>query len=122
MKAATALLAASWLVAQGVLAQFIPAPTDLNQTTGYLDIPVRFKQVPDGICETTPGVQSFSGYVDIAEHEHIFFWFFEARNEDPSTAPLTVWINGGPVRAYSCFSVPDLPSGEGIVLWKSDCC
>lgn len=85
------------LAAQKVCAQFVPAPTDLNETTGYLDIPVRFKQVPDGICETTPGVKSFSGYVDIAEDEHIFFWFFEARNEDPTTAPLTVWINGGPV-------------------------
>lgn len=96
MKSTTALVAASWLVAQDVSAQFVQAPTDLNTTTGYLDIPVRFKQVPDGICETTPGVQSFSGYVDIAEKEHIFFWFFEARNEDPTTAPLTVWINGGP--------------------------
>lgn len=92
------LLAASlscWLVAQ-VGAQFVPAPTDLNQTTGYLDIPVRSKLVPDGICETTPGVKSYSGYVDIAENEHIFFWFFEARSVDPTTAPLTVWINGGP--------------------------
>lgn len=90
-----ALLAAYGLVAH-VSAQFVPAPKDLNETTGYLDIPVRFKQVPDGICETTPDVQSFSGYVDIAEDEHIFFWFFEARNVDPTTAPLTVWINGGP--------------------------
>ncbi|KAF3762618.1 alpha/beta-hydrolase [Cryphonectria parasitica EP155] len=91
-----ALLAASWLAAQTAYAQFVTAPTDLNETTGYLSIPVRSKQVPDGICETTPGVKSYSGYVDIAEHEHIFFWFFEARNEDPTTAPLTVWINGGP--------------------------
>lgn len=89
------LLAASWLIAQ-VSGQFVSAPTDLNQTTGYLDIPVRSKLVPDGICETTPGVKSYSGYVDIAENEHIFFWFFEARNVDPTTAPLTVWINGGP--------------------------
>ncbi|KAJ4414554.1 hypothetical protein N0V82_007849 [Gnomoniopsis sp. IMI 355080] len=94
--AQSAFLAASWLAAQLACAQFVPAPTDLNETTGYLDIPVRFKQVPDGICETTPDVQSFSGYVDIEEDEHIFFWFFEARNEDPTTAPLTVWINGGP--------------------------
>lgn len=107
MKSAqTAFLAASWLAAQHACAQFVPAPTDLNETTGYLDIPVRFKQVPDGICETTPGVQSFSGYVDIAEDEHIFFWFFEARNEDPTTAPLTVWINGGPVKSCPRYENP----------------
>lgn len=94
---ATAFLVAAWLVAPKACAQFVAAPTDLVETKGYLDIPVRYKQVPDGICETTPGVKSFSGYVDIADNEHIFFWFFEARNQDPTTAPLTTWINGGPV-------------------------
>ncbi|KXT12327.1 hypothetical protein AC579_7636 [Pseudocercospora musae] len=78
------------------LAQFIPAPTDLNASKGYLDIPLRWKLVPEGTCELTPGVKSYSGYVDIHEDQHIFFWFFEARNEDPKKAPLTVWINGGP--------------------------
>lgn len=76
--------------------QFVPAPTDLIPTKGYLDLPVRYKQVPDGICELTPGVKSYSGYVDIEQEQHIFFWFFEARNQDPHDAPLTVWINGGP--------------------------
>lgn len=76
--------------------QFVPPPTDLRSTKGYGDIPVRYKQVPDGICEMTPGVKSYSGYVDVEENEHIFWWFFEARNSDPTTAPLTVWINGGP--------------------------
>lgn len=101
MKNSAAILAASWLAVRDAHSQFVPAPTDLNETTGYLDIPVRSKQVPDGICETTPGVKSYTGYVDIAEHEHIFFWFFEARNEDPTTAPLTVWINGGPVSSLT---------------------
>ncbi|KAJ9221317.1 hypothetical protein DTO169C6_6305 [Paecilomyces variotii] len=77
-------------------AQFVAPPTDLTATKGYLDIPVRYKKVPNGVCETDPNVKSFSGYVDVEENEHIFFWFFEARNEEPEKAPLTVWINGGP--------------------------
>ena len=77
-------------------AQFVPAPKDLQNATGYLDLPVRYKEVPTGICELDPNVKSYSGYVDVSENEHIFFWFFEARNMDPSEAPLTVWINGGP--------------------------
>lgn len=77
-------------------AQFVPAPKDLQNATGYLDLPVRYKEVQTGICELDPNVKSYSGYVDVSENEHIFFWFFEARNMDPSEAPLTVWINGGP--------------------------
>jgi len=45
--------------------QFVPAPTDLIHTKGFLDLPVRYKEVPDGICELTPGVKSYSGYVDM---------------------------------------------------------
>lgn len=79
-----------------VLTQFVSAPTDLISKKGYYDLSVRYKQVPDGICELTPGVKSYSGYVDIAPEQHIFWWFFETRNGNPSNAPLTVWINGGP--------------------------
>ncbi|KAJ9353715.1 hypothetical protein DTO027B9_5158 [Paecilomyces variotii] len=88
------LLAAALLPA--AYAQFVAPPTDLTATKGYLDIPVRYKKVPNGVCETDPNVKSFSGYVDVEENEHIFFWFFEARKEEPEKAPLTVWINGGP--------------------------
>lgn len=77
-------------------AQFVPAPEDLISKKGYADINVRYKEVPTGICEQDPNVKSFSGYADVAENEHIFWWFFEARNGDPTEAPLTVWINGGP--------------------------
>ncbi|KAF5356576.1 hypothetical protein D9758_008269 [Tetrapyrgos nigripes] len=48
-----------------------------------------------GVCETTPGVNQASGYGDIATNQSIFFWFFEARN-NPESAPLALWFNGGP--------------------------
>ncbi|KAE8556289.1 hypothetical protein TMatcc_003631 [Talaromyces marneffei ATCC 18224] len=90
----------SWIALLGAIpvitAQFVTAPKGLIEKKGYLDIPVRYKEVPTGICETNPNTKSFSGYVDVAEDQHLFFWFFEARNQNPETAPLTVWINGGP--------------------------
>ncbi|KXN90703.1 Carboxypeptidase S1 [Leucoagaricus sp. SymC.cos] len=52
-----------------------------------------------GICETTNGVYQASGYGDISEDGSIWFWFFAARN-NPNTAPLALWFNGG-VRASS---------------------
>lgn len=76
--------------------QFVSAPTDLKETQGHYNQTVRYKQVPEGICELTPGVKSFSGYVDVAPEQSVFWWFFEARDVDPEEAPLTVWINGGP--------------------------
>jgi len=64
--------------------------------------------IQPGICETTRGVKSYSGYVhlpagllsDINGEEqdypiNTFFWFFEARKE-PHNAPLSIWLNGGP--------------------------
>ncbi|OCK76539.1 alpha/beta-hydrolase [Lepidopterella palustris CBS 459.81] len=83
-------------LASVTIAQFVPAPTDLITKEGYAGINVRYKEVPTGICELDPNVKSYSGYADVSENEHIFWWFFEARNEEPCDAPLTVWINGGP--------------------------
>ncbi|KAI0065290.1 alpha/beta-hydrolase [Artomyces pyxidatus] len=48
-----------------------------------------------GICETTPGVYQASGYGDLSSDESVWFWFFAARN-NPDTAPLITWFNGGP--------------------------
>ncbi|KAJ5273722.1 Peptidase S10 serine carboxypeptidase [Penicillium angulare] len=77
-------------------AQFVPPPTDLTTKEGNAGINVRYKKVPPGICEQDPNVKSYSGYADVGEHEHIFWWFFETRNGNPEDTPLTVWINGGP--------------------------
>ena len=78
-----------------VSTQFVEPPKDLKTVKGHANTTVRFKEVPHGICETHKGVKSFSGYVDTAEDEHMFFWFFESRN-DPKNDPLTIWFNGGP--------------------------
>lgn len=57
---------------------------------------IRYKEPgKEGICETTPGVNSYSGYIDLAPDMHTFFWFFESRN-DPAKDPITLWLNGGP--------------------------
>lgn len=67
--------------------------TTIKSPTG---VTIRYKEPgKDGVCETTPGVGSYAGYVDLAPDSHTFFWFFEARH-NPDTAPLTLWLNGGP--------------------------
>ena len=48
-----------------------------------------------GICETTPGVNQYSGYLSVGTNMNMWFWFFEART-NPTTAPLATWFNGGP--------------------------
>ncbi|KAH8115994.1 serine carboxypeptidase [Phellopilus nigrolimitatus] len=45
------------------------------------------------LCD--PGVQQYSGYLDISDGKHLFFWFFESRTA-PEDAPLILWLNGGP--------------------------
>ncbi|KAG2356825.1 peptidase S10 serine carboxypeptidase [Suillus spraguei] len=45
------------------------------------------------LCD--PSVQQYSGYLDITDDKHLFFWFFESRSS-PEYAPLMLWLNGGP--------------------------
>jgi len=47
---------------------------------------------PD-LCDSS--VKQYSGYLDVAEDKHLFFWFFESRSS-PADAPLVLWLNGGP--------------------------
>ncbi|KAJ7073477.1 serine carboxypeptidase [Mycena belliarum] len=51
---------------------------------------VRIKK--SAVCNDT--VKSYTGYIDI-EARHIFFYFFESRN-DPDTDDVIFWTNGGP--------------------------
>lgn len=75
----------------------VPAnATGVNTIKSPTGVTIRYKEPgKEGICETTPGVGSYAGYVDLAPDSHTFFWFFEARH-NPETAPLTLWLNGGP--------------------------
>ncbi|TCD63307.1 hypothetical protein EIP91_005688 [Steccherinum ochraceum] len=58
------------------------------------DVKLRFIK-NSGVCETTPGVDQMSGYIDIGTNMSMWFWFFEARH-NPESAPFTLWLNGGP--------------------------
>jgi carboxypeptidase C (cathepsin A) len=49
-----------------------------------------------GICESTPNVKQYSGYINVGNSNmNMWFWFFEARNNSKE-APLAAWFNGGP--------------------------
>ncbi|KAI0843260.1 serine carboxypeptidase [Hypoxylon sp. FL0890] len=87
--------------------QFPPTPKNVTVLESKFGDGVTISYKEPGICETTPGVKSYAGYVhlppdslaDLGEDQeypiNTFFWFFEARN-DPENAPLSIWLNGGP--------------------------
>ncbi|KAI9793675.1 MAG: hypothetical protein M1816_007570 [Peltula sp. TS41687] len=86
---------------------FPPAPENVTtlQSKFHPGVTISYKE--PGICETTPGVKSYSGYVNLPPGSledvglpqdyniSYFFWFFESR-KDPANAPLSIWMNGGP--------------------------
>jgi carboxypeptidase C (cathepsin A) len=45
------------------------------------------------LCDSS--VRQYSGYLDVTDGKHLFFWFFESRS-NPSKDPLVLWLNGGP--------------------------
>ncbi|KAL8657254.1 MAG: hypothetical protein Q9226_002110 [Calogaya cf. arnoldii] len=57
---------------------------------------LRTKKVDPSSLGIDPGVKQYSGYLDDKENDkHLFYWFFESRN-DPKNDPVVLWINGGP--------------------------
>lgn len=76
-----------------------PYPASVQNYTTFTSptgVRLRVKEPgSQGVCETTPGVNSYSGYIELSPNMHSFFWFFESRS-NPSTDPVTLWLNGGP--------------------------
>lgn len=89
-------------------AQFIKAPV-YNQTiksTLNPAITVQYNSPGSDTCATAFDAQKqYSGYIQLPPYTlapiqqnysiNTFFWFVEART-NASTAPLTIWLNGGP--------------------------
>ncbi|KAK2602378.1 hypothetical protein N8I77_008916 [Diaporthe amygdali] len=103
----TSLLAAAAALARFSNAQFPPPREGIKtvRSKHHEGITISYKN-PE-ICETTPGVKSYSGYVHLPPNSlnekgenqnypiNTFFWFIESR-KDPHHAPLSIWLNGGP--------------------------
>ncbi|KAK0717369.1 Alpha/Beta hydrolase protein [Lasiosphaeria miniovina] len=103
----TDIIAIACLLGQAA-AQFPPRPEGVTVLRSKFHENVSISYKEPGICETTPGVKSYSGYVhlpprflddgngEVQDYPiNTFFWFFEAR-KNAATAPLAIWLNGGP--------------------------
>ncbi|KAJ7138626.1 alpha/beta-hydrolase [Mycena filopes] len=68
----------------------------LKTITEFATTPGKLRVVENsGVCETTKNVYQASGYGDLTSKESVWFWYFDSRN-NASTAPLSLWFNGGP--------------------------
>ncbi|KAI1624849.1 Alpha/Beta hydrolase protein [Exophiala viscosa] len=101
----------------------VPSKDEWVTIQSALDSNVSLSFKETCLCETTPGVKSYSGYVNLppdpAEGReyptHTFFWFFESR-KDPSNSPLSLWLQGGPGTP----SIPAAVSENGPCLVTAD--
>ncbi|KAF9770032.1 hypothetical protein IL306_012477, partial [Fusarium sp. DS 682] len=88
--------------------EWVAAPKGLEVVSSKLFNGAEISYKRTSVCETTEGVNAYSGYVtlpknllpdfqhwDDEQKAYLFFWYFEARN-NPSTAPTSIYIGGGP--------------------------
>ena len=91
-----------------VRAQYPPPPVYQNVLQSPVDssVTVSYKQPTLGTCTTLfTSQQQYTGYIRLPPSAlapiqqnysiNTFFWFIEARSS-PETAPLTIWLSGGP--------------------------
>ncbi|KAF4552649.1 Serine carboxypeptidase-like protein 5 [Elsinoe fawcettii] len=102
-----ALATVAWL-ASSATAQFVRTPQYSSTLSSPINpnITISYKSPDPGTCNTVFSSQrQYTGYVTLPPFSlapiqqnysiNTFFWFVEAR-ENPGSAPLTVWLNGGP--------------------------
>ncbi|KAM3505336.1 hypothetical protein MY11210_008012 [Beauveria gryllotalpidicola] len=66
------------------------------KTDGYLADYTMRSRIVDPSALKVDTVKQLSGYIDDdANDKHLFFWFFESRN-NPAKDPVVLWLNGGP--------------------------
>ncbi|KAL3472833.1 alpha/beta-hydrolase [Aspergillus californicus] len=94
-------------------AQFPPQPTGLTTIESNIlpGVNITYKEVPANICNAS--AKTYAGYINFPANSmpdaaqgfpiHSFFWYVESQLGAES-APLTVWMNGGP-GAGSVFGV-----------------
>jgi len=62
-----------------------------------------------------PDFDMYSGYLDVTSTKKLHYWFVESQN-DPSSDPVVVWLNGGP----GCSSMEGFFAEHGPLALQDD--